>query len=258
MKRVAQQVKERPIIFSAEMVRAIVDGRKTQTRRVVKPPAPHGATGAGFIRSNGPSNGLWSWLSGDPKDSDTWDIVGDDFRGPYGVPGDRLWVRETHGFVDPAGCDDAVTYRSVEAPDGSARHVVYASTGDLHEWNIEDGDEYDERGRRRSCWRPSIHMPRWASRITLEVTGVRVERVQDIGDEDIQAEGVWHDGAYFRSVRHPVKGTCKCWGTAAEAFRNLWDSINAKRGHPWSSNPWVWVVEFERVNDIAGNLETSK
>ncbi len=130
------------------------------------------------------------------------------WRCPYGQPGDRLWVRETHALNVP-GCDDGVSYR--------ADHNDPRGDGPAHPME----------------WRPSIHMKREHSRINLEVTGVRVERVQDITEADARAEGVTADdeprgGAY--------------WVTK---FARLWDSINAKRGYSWESNPWVWVVEFK-------------
>ncbi len=191
--------KERPILFSGEMVRAILEGRKTQTRRVVKPqPCEmnvwHGAIYDGEI------------------DLDKTPCM-ESRSCPYGVPGDRLWVRETFctgSFYDCFQEDGAICYR--------------ATAGNTTETDC-------------AAWRPSIHMPRHASRITLEVTSVRVERVQNISEEDAKEEGVEH-------FLIPPDG-----GSAPhiEGFRKLWDSINAKRGFGWAANPWVFVIEFRRV-----------
>jgi len=177
-------VKERPILFSGPMVRAILAGRKTQTRRVVKP--QHIPAGVRTLR----------WENQDAAE------LQHSARCPYGVPGDRLWVRETW----QPGPDDCVYYRA-------------------------DNDPNENQ------WKPSIHMPRWASRITLEVVSVRVERVQDIGHIGAKAEGVEicdYDGRLLP------------WQRQIGNFQKLWDSINGKGS--WGSNPWVWVVEFRRVN----------
>ncbi len=242
---IGSEVKERPILFTGEMVRAILDGRKTQTRRVVKPQPDPSTTHFGVL------NGVEHWAcNGDPCDIDSVGISDDcSWACPYGVPGDRLWVRETWGLVDPDTCDENVRFRTVEGPDGADRHVVYAATGDLHEWNIEDGDEYDSRGRRRSCWRPSIHMPRWASRLLLEVTEVRVERVQEISRDDAVAEGVdWQACPRVPMPSRYGRAVCREKIDYVGGFRTLWDSINAARGFGWTANPWVWVVTFKLVN----------
>lgn len=180
-------MKERPILFSGAMVRAILEGRKTQTRRVVK-----------------------------PQPTITESRI---------APGDHLWVRETWAYVGPgSGSDlpDCVEERKNPAHH-TPRNCWYAANG--------------ERGIR---WTPSIHMPRWASRITLEVTGVRVERVQDITVEDAEREGCdqpdWP--RYYKGI---------VVFDAREAFAYLWDDINGPRGHGWERNPWVWVVEFRRL-----------
>jgi hypothetical protein len=218
---------ERPIIFSAPMVRAILDGRKTQTRRVAKPQPPDPAdiwaragidygwftddVTPGVFRVAGP---VWAVReTGYPTQ----------IRCPYGQPGDRLWVRETF-------CE-----LSVPDPDTGEVEVAYrADDGWIH--NEPDSKEMLPGGR----WRPSIHMPRWASRIDLEVTGVRVERVQDISGADVFAEGV------DNGKSNPKMG--KRWENMQRmAFQDLWDSINKKRGFGWDTNPWVWVVEFRRV-----------
>ena len=174
-------MKERPIIFSGEMVRAILDGRKTQTRRVIK---PQPLRDYAELRS----------------------------RCPHGVPGDRLWVRETHGFLA-----EQVLYRA----DVPSDFEEYKKTAF---WRVEK-------------WRPSIHMPRWASRITLEITGVRVELVQRIGLGDITAEGIQAD---LGPAAHSTIND------SYVRFIELWDSINAKRGYGWDTNPWVWVLEFKQ------------
>ena len=198
------QAVERPILFSGPLVRAILEGRKTQTRRVCKP----------------------SWLRYlDPSEPE--DHAAALAQCPYGQPGDRLWVRETFAQMwndEPCGC--GVTF----CP--GHEHVEYrADTGNPlpGEWPAE---LRGEPGSPR--WRPSVHMPRWASRINLLVTHVRLERLQEIGEADILAEGV------------DVTGHA----TPHEVWVDLWDSINGKRdggAYVWARNPWVWVVEFRRL-----------
>jgi hypothetical protein len=162
---------------------------------------------------------------------------------PYGAPGDRLWVREAWGN----------SHAAAHASDENAGPFVYRADGESTTRTLE--------GR----WRPSIHMPRRASRLTLEVTGVRVKRLQDISEEDALAEGIPfvppqsddESGVFL------APGVRQGWGwskeirsqdrwapTAGIAYRVLWDSINAKRA-PWDSNPWVWVVEFQRLGGAA-------
>ena len=208
--------KERGIIFKAEMVRAILDGRKTMTRRVIKPqPGPdidrlHG----GDLRGRFPYPLMDD--NEDPCGFGFQDEAGNFWRCPYGQPGDRLWVRETHWINKSEGL---VAYRT-------------------------DGEMPKHMSGER--WRPSIFMPRWASRITLEVTGVRVERLQEITMDDVHREGVacsdcWSTGSPYQNFPHPEYCGCK------NLFVNLWDSLNAKRGFGWEVNPFVWVVEFKKL-----------
>ena len=204
-------MRERPILFSGSMVRAILEGRKTQTRRVYKPrngfPRPDGE-----ILPDGTGSQWTEWGTS-----------------PYGAPGDRLYVREAHAIVP------ATAY--AQSPG-----VDYRRSPDGYEWAVyREGWTRCRPGR----WRPSIHMPRWASRILLEVTEVRVERVQEISEEDAQAEGI--------PERSPVPGPGAQVGYARAAFRELWDSINADRGHGWDANPWVWVVTFHRIQAPGGD-----
>lgn len=177
-------MRERPIIFSGESVRAILDGRKVQTRRVIKPVQP---------RDDG------RWPAGRDPVPDC----------PFGRVGDRLWVRETWA----------------DHPDGDG--PIYRATDPT--WD-------DEPGSIR--WRPPIHMPRWASRLTLEVAGVRVERLQAIDKAGARAEGCHGiDGDGHRGYVPPL-----------DQFEAAWDALNGKRA-PWSSNPWVWVVTFRCVEE---------
>lgn len=197
---------ERPILFSAPMVRAIIGGRKTQTRRVVKPQSPHG-------------------YSGDMLDGSVLYVVNEhgdvsdltQIRCPYGQPGDLLWVRETWRLMCGDVRQPAFGHRCGRP---CVEYRAACGTGML-------GD-MEKAGRR---WKPSIFMPRWASRLTLRVTGVRVEKLQAISQADAVEEGVG--------------------GSSDEAlyeYRRLWDEINGKRpGCAWADNPWVWVVSFERV-----------
>mgnify|MGYP000491065299 FL=1 len=192
-------MKERPILFSAPMVRAILSGAKTQTRRVVKQDR----------------EGLL-----DCKPTPAWDAFWQCVACPYGQPGDRLWVRETFGDCTPGA--DAVVGTKWERPWYRADADDYGLLG-----HDGEGPVYVEDVQ----WRPSIHMPRWASRILLEITDVRVERVQDISDRDARDEGAEHIG--------------DCEGAYVAGFRRLWEAINGDDS--WAENPWVWVVTFRRV-----------
>jgi hypothetical protein len=205
---------EHPILFSTEMVKAILDGRKTQTRRVIKL-----ADGALADSDNIPAAGYDGQLAPYVMDFSKTYPRWTQRDCPYGQPGDRLWVRETWS------CIGAEQVKPSEIAPG---YTVYYATDDI------------ARNWRVNKWRPSIFMPRWASRITLEVTGVRVERVQDIRDEDILDEGM---------IAHSPNGVfSNPESVSRNQFVVLWDSINAKRGYSWESNPWVWVVEFKRVS----------
>ena len=197
-------MKERPILFSAPMVRAIIEGRKTQTRRVVK---PVGNDDAFVLLDYG--TGFWPYRSDDGESSITADGNEAPHYCPYGQPGDRLWVREAfHGY-------------HWDQP-----RAVYRADGECQ--RVRTQIESYEVGR----WTPSIHMPRWASRITLEIVSVRVERLNAISVSDAIAEG--YDG----SVDDPIDPSVK-W------YAQLWESINGSGS--WAANPWVWVVEFKRV-----------
>lgn len=214
--------KERPIIFNAAMVRAILEGSKTQTRRVLDLPHLKRSDTRGYD---------WTWRGQAPiktikqqqrHPGGCWQDVRHarllSFC-PYGQPGDRLWVREAWAM-------DRV-YDGRPPSVGNPLFTRWFAAD-----NTKDGPSNcnDERGKGR----PSIHMPRWASRITLEVTDVRVERVQEISEFDIRAEGL------TRSDHGP---------NIHASFRLLWDSINAKRGYSWESNPWVWAITFRKLED---------
>ncbi len=172
-------MRERPILFSAPMVRAILGGRKTQTRRVVKDRYIDAVFLVHFFK----------YLRGNC---------------PYGQPGDRLWVRESF-------CD---------ARSAGAGCVLYRASGD------------------RACrWKPSIHMPRSASRILLEITAVRVERLNDISEADAKAEGLMRVSDGFRGA-----DGLPWYANPVASYRSLWESINGAGS--WAANPWVWVIEF--------------
>jgi len=202
-------MKEYPILFSAPMVRAILCGDKTQTRRVCKSAAWAGSWADAIYPAR--ESGWVAWKGaitpGKPMADEAKRRYAHGFPCPYGQAGDRLWVRETHRIVRVGEVGYWAEYRADSAnlklPNNDLAHLA----------------KNDDK------WRPSIFMPRAASRITLELTGVRVERVQGISEADARAEGV---------------------GSAAE-YAALWDSLNAKRGYAWAANPWVWVLEFRRV-----------
>src|SRR5450759_1583123 len=202
-----EAIREHPILFSTPMIQALLAGKKTQTRRVVK--LRKGDT-VGNISSGGK---IEEYIICD-KDGDE---VPFEFTCPYGSIGDRLWVRET--WADGL---DASTMKHFA--------VYKASHGLLP-------------GQK---WRPSIFMPRWASRITLEITGVKVERVQEISGQDVIAEGVDYKDIWgsfstpdydaFLDAQEKI---------AVEAYQELWDKINGKRGYRWDTNPYIWAIEFK-------------
>ena len=234
-------MKERGMIFNGEMVRAILDGRKTQTRRIMAPqPADD------IERGIFPNPEVIGWKSSrrHKHGSTTAHFC------HYGKPGDRIWVRETWGVVSHAFSDDGLMIDWVpdrpataihEMPFGNgyySGYAIYAADGDFT-WGDDDG--YEDG---RSCWKPSIHMPRAASRILLEITDVRAERLNTISEEDARAEGIIDGGCLNCGEPEP----CGCVNPepdATDAFAYLWQSIYGQES--WNANPWVWVIEFKRV-----------
>ncbi|AYC20098.1 hypothetical protein DZA65_03223 [Dickeya dianthicola] len=218
-------MKETGLIFNSDMVRAIIDGRKTQTRRIVK-----GCEGAAAFSPE--------W---DIKNNEFFAVLGEkDHTGmnpvlgaiscPFGAVGDRIWVRETwqaiYDHTDEHGYVEERCYAK-----GIPKQKHYWKPVFAEAWGNED---HESRG---FPWRPSIHMPRWASRITLEITGVRVERLNDISEDDARAEGIADGGCLTCGEPHP---------DATDAFAHLWQSIYGEEN--WFANPWVWVVEFRRID----------
>jgi hypothetical protein len=224
-------MKERPILFSTEMVQAILEGRKSQTRRIMNPQPSL------FDR-------LWMWTKkkmvyalpnqGELETSclGIWQVC------PYGKSGDRLWVRETWGLgaIEDTSWDHAA-YIAYKADGKIDLPIDYKKCKRISLTSRPDLKTYINH------WRPSIHIPHWASRITLEVVNVRVERVRDITEDDALAEGC-----------EPVmrdSGGVTPWGAEIEipcyheGYAELWDKINAKRGYGWDANPYVWVIEFK-------------
>jgi hypothetical protein len=254
-------IRERPILFSGPMVRAILDGRKTQTRRVVK--LPRGATfnncavrtwdeDANELRAIAPEPpGIAPYLLGKRIEGQylVCNLIDDvglaRAHCPYGQPGDRLWVRETAWYD-----------RKMIPVLGYMR--AFFEDGDVRLENARGGYSSKQPGPPSAhtaelfalnssiVRRSAIHMPRWASRLTLEITNIRVERLQAITEEDALDEGVdyeWHG--------IPVG--------MRDNYRTLWDSLNAKRGYGWDVNPWVWVIEFRRVSPLGASvLETER
>lgn len=217
--------RERPILFSGPMVRAILDGRKTVTRRAIKHQPDVPVTDAIPRRNypHGPATVDWYWrpqhghLNGAP--SHGWD-----FKCPYGEPGDRLWVRETWMDLRGTGVEHRPT------PDSPLQRYAYGA-------DSPPGSASDEARKDFGLkWRPSIHMPRAASRLLLEITAVRVERLNDISYEQARAEG------------YPAGREAETGGSDMDAwlwFRSLWEEIAGPGSY--ADNPWVWVVEFKRV-----------
>lgn len=220
--------RERPILFSDEMVRALLDGRKTQTRRVVKPQPL--TDGARYYADAYNKTERWAfWRCDDNRMSEprTW-------RCPQGVGGDRLWVREAWApFYAPGA---ALAYPQPDMHEANA--IRYRATPDqVRAYPTSLASWLTRPSSREHVWRPSIFMPRWASRITLEIVDVRVQRLHDISEEDAHAEGC----RPRRFCAEPNGET-----TARREYEWLWERINGEGS--WASNPWVWAVSFKRID----------
>lgn len=222
-------VKSRPILFSGPMVRAILEGRKTQTRRIVKPQPPDHAIE------------VFDWRAPDIAESVKTnegcyynDMDGLHFlcKCPYGTVDTKLWVRETHMLVSSTSgiaCNGNVQ----RTFGGREQASVYAT----------DKSKLGDVGP----WRPSIYMPKWASRITLEIRDVRVDRLNAISEEDALAEGIHKFAGGLGLYGYDPKGTPgpMVGGSAVEAYALLWESINGAGS--WGQNPWVWCISFRRI-----------
>jgi hypothetical protein len=228
-----EAVKERPILMSGEDVRAILDGRKSQFRRVMKyQPEQHGHRWV-YIYPHAHGYHEKEWALDAPTEQ-KW--ITEDC--PYGQPGDRLWCRETWGVGGARLVDPCLNYRA----DGGQR-PIYRIASDA--WRVRNGLEVSSAQLIAVLdgWHSSIHMPRWASRLLLEITEVRVQRVQDISREDARAEGAL-PGSNPIENHYPAP-----MGGDVRAYRALWGTLNAK--HPWESNPWVWAISFS-VSGVSG------
>lgn len=229
-------MKERPILFSGPMVRALLDGSKTQTRRVVKPQPIEDARFVGGYFVPGPKRTENSKIAVEAPYVH--------LACPYGQPGDRLWVREAFRFpesldhLSPEKVGNKAISAGYPQPWCPTQFEADSSRRTPQEWrDFVTPPQANDAGRLRA----GMHMPRWASRITLEITRVRVERLQDISDADCVAEGC---GALPAAIGCPM--TSAPGETIPRAmFRALWESINGPNS--WAANPWVWVVEFRRL-----------
>lgn len=212
---------DRGMIFNGEMVRALLSGRKTQTRRPVKFPVHDKNLGCELA-----GNELAGELS-----------AGNYLNSAFGKPGDRIWVRET--FQGPLFDYDLMdSYCKDPTPFEKPEFCVYKADG------VPAPEFYDADDELHCCWRPSIHMPRWACRILLEITNLRVERLNAISEEDARAEGIIDGGCLNCGEPEPC-GCANPEPDATDAFAYLWQSIYGQEN--WNANPWVWVISFKRV-----------
>lgn len=243
------------------MVKALLDGRKTQTRRVVKWKPYPGYTGNlqwhGMTLGNPSTGNIESGWCLYSKGGACWNQRTEAAFCHYGKSDDRLWVRETfrvEGWRNEGtlliGFKDGRT-RTCDNVGEWDRYAIQAADQCAAAQCPQDGEGYYQWRRKEDCpvkWKPSIFMPRWASRLTLELTAVRVERVQDISEADALAEGVTWPDRNGQPYRPPIDTTgMSKLRLAAERFQELWDSLNAKRGYSWDKNVYVWVLEFKRL-----------
>jgi hypothetical protein len=220
-------MKERPVLFNGEMVRALLDGRKTETRRPIKPQPIMMDSGVWY-----PSN-----QPGDTRNRTGLHYANEEHmrRGmpvdfsPWGQPGDKLWVRETFVLENTDDVPDGVPHQIEPGEWGTEIYPHYRAT-EPEPHIVPEGleDPYDDRTR----WSPAVFMPRWACRIVLEITSVKVERLQEMGENEAIAEG-----ATPGAIEHHLS-----------VFAREWDALYAKRGLGWNDNPWIWVVAFRHLS----------
>ncbi|HCM9382646.1 TPA: hypothetical protein N5L74_003610 [Enterobacter hormaechei subsp. xiangfangensis] len=229
------------MIFNGEMVRAILDGRKTQTRRIMKIQPSDGfhPTHNGYDLD---LNAHWytpgvvdknGYLQ--PAKKDVFGVADENegYTCPFGAVGDRIWVREA--FQGPLVSEEFLEeYRAYPEKFENPEYCEYAADGGPRPEYCDLDDNL------RHGWRPSIHMPRWASRLTLEITSVRVERLRDLSEDDAKSEG----------ITPPSGGVLPGWEYRIN-FRELWMSIYGEEN--WHANPWVWVIEFKVVPNVPAN-----
>ncbi|HDH1524126.1 TPA: hypothetical protein PIU61_004754 [Klebsiella quasipneumoniae subsp. similipneumoniae] len=253
-------MKERGMIFNSEMVRAIVSGRKTQTRRIMKVQPSEDFTPMNMALE---TDYKARWYTPGVVDKDGYlqpaskKVFGvsnenEGYSCPFGAVGDRIWVRET--FQGPLFDYDLMdSYCKDPTPFEKPEFCVYKADG------VPAPEFYDADDELHCCWRPSIHMPRWASRILLEITDVRVERLNAISEEDAQREGVhtevWDQTVvarnyaardeFFQFWSEGMPHYVEMNQLYRSSFRSLWESIYGAEN--WLANPWVWVIEFKRV-----------
>jgi hypothetical protein len=241
-------ISEKPIIFSGPNVRAILEGRKTKTRRVITPQPNNPET---FGVSPVWGHGVPCFVNGKniPEKKRRFCIHAAFDKGgkrvdrwlscPYGKPGDRLWVRENAWIAPPNFGDERNDPFATHTDDHGRKRVVgYSASMDCD--SVRCAKDF---GVKQS---PSIHMPRWASRLTLEITDIRVERVQEITEEDAIAEGV---AEYKVEASSDPRGMYSDCANHRFSFHQLWDSLNLKRGYGWDTNPWVWVLELAVIGN---------
>lgn len=223
--------KEHPILFSSQMVKAILEGRKTITRRVIKPqPILTTARGRQIIGDE-----FHEWPVGIIRRISLLkhDMI---LKCPYGQVGDRLWVREALKVITVP----EQRFKHINGEDTICdKDIVYSADDNFLEWEFPPDHKLSKRMEKYG-YCPSIFMPRWTSRIMLEITNIRVERLQGVTEEDAQKEG-WH----IKNLNPIETYDPVVMNKAREWFTNLWDSLNGKK-YPWKSNPWVWVIEFVR------------
>lgn len=253
-------MKEKPILLNAEMVRAVLDGRKTQTRRIMREQPE-------VIPKEDEFGKPGFWI---PFNAGKTMVRNEDMyiACPFGLKGDRLWVRETFATLgNEDGCAIDWNDNLIKEGGPDAARIYRASCeqkpGNYGLWSIPDDapwKPHTENMQYEGTWVPSIHMPRWASRITLEITGVRVERLQDISEGDAKAEGlaeITKDGSLFKfgiPDRDGYPGTddngwpwTEWERNPVDAYRKLWQSIYGDDS--WQANPFVWCIEFKRVEE---------
>lgn len=250
-------MKERGMIFNGEMTRAILDGRKTQTRRIMKVQPSEDFTPMNMaLETDYKARWYTPGVVGkdgylQPASKKVFGVSNENegYSCPFGAVGDRIWVRET--FQGPLFDYDLMdSYCKDPTPFEKPEFCVYKADG------VPTPEFYDADDELHCCWRPSIHMPRWASRILLEITDVRVERLNAISPEDAESEGLertnftgFGDEPGLPSYPEPdvyFDPLKKQWKEyPPEAFAGLWESVYGEGS--WQANPWVWVIEFKRV-----------